>query len=914
MKKIYIILTIITGAFLAASCLENHEPDGLKNLRSSKAEYQRAEAAYVLAEAAYQNALAEYRKAETEGQILLNELQKINNQIREQDLEIERINTEKERLALVRDSIDTEIYKLNLELANAALEAEKERIASEIAKYEKMRKGYEAEIAEYDRQIVEAELEILNFRNQMELRAEQHKEQMYILQQATAEAEAAYKEALADIAASDSLLTDLEKEQLEKAIERVETARQAVTRLQNTVTGLNNQLLDLEVKYNYNYETAVLDAEYEIKTDSLALELTKLRKEQFDATVDGISTDNYLSRISDLKAAIVGFEEDIDALTLSNQELQKKQRLYQDSIDQANADMNRLSGEISQIDAMINAIENEFYNPVNSYSVNLPADKSLAQTLVEQMFVALKASNFGIEGLTFDEASGRWTFPAELTVKQNFQFAYNALSYVNNWLEKYVKSDNEIAQLTQNLATFKGNFNAPYNYGGTKELYDTTLNRYRKSLAAYQKDAAAYRMGQGYDLQAEVQDAYDEFTAIATPTDAQIQAILDAVKEYVELRFSIENYPTPDLTLLTLEQYKAGSININDYINYNGTLAEATCLSGGSCMNTKEYAQQLWGYSQRNRVVELDRNTFGKDFSLVVIPGAEFSWNKNSVVLVNAGDIRIEMEREGMNISGTTALVDSYGNVIYNYFSLNEDGYWIDCLRSEILISTAQTILDYQSEVREYKAYIQGLIDALRQAEADMEASLEPYEQNKKDKGQEQQNLLLKIADLRSAQDFVNLDINANIAEQQVLRDNVNEYNNMITVVEGLFDPEGKVQDAIDIFNYHFGYQPGDEEYLEAEDFTEKTPEQIAVICEMMKTVFEDQVIIAQETLLNAKADYEKILNGLLKDDDDSYFTEKIADLQARLDDAKAALGTQIAVYEQYVKELNSLLALLFGE
>ena len=90
MKKIiYSLVIMIAAGSLFTSCIEQVEPEGIKNLRDAKAEYiralkdlraadaefRRAEAALKQADARYRDAETAWMNAQTENQNLLNELQ-----------------------------------------------------------------------------------------------------------------------------------------------------------------------------------------------------------------------------------------------------------------------------------------------------------------------------------------------------------------------------------------------------------------------------------------------------------------------------------------------------------------------------------------------------------------------------------------------------------------------------------------------------------------------------------------------------------------------------------------------------------------------------------------------------------------------------------------------------------------------
>ena len=145
MKKIiYSLVIMIAAGSLFTSCIEQVEPEGIKNLRDAKAEYIRALKDLRAADAEFQRASAEVQRAEA----ALRQAQ------------ADKIKAETDAYTKMQ-ALERELKEIEIELAGAELEARKAEIAAEIEGIELMmeeiRKAHEINMVELEEELAEAQ-------------------------------------------------------------------------------------------------------------------------------------------------------------------------------------------------------------------------------------------------------------------------------------------------------------------------------------------------------------------------------------------------------------------------------------------------------------------------------------------------------------------------------------------------------------------------------------------------------------------------------------------------------------------------------------------------------------------------------------------------------------------------------------
>lgn len=897
-----LLLSLGMMCLMSTSCLENKEPYGLEDLRNAKSEWYQAQSQLKAAETAVRNADTEYQNALTEGKRAMNELQQIDNQIQAQLLEQKKLAVEHAALEYTRDSIDTEIKRLEIESANAQLEADKEFFATQIAEYQKLKKQYEADIKGYEADIAMKERDILDLRYQMEVLTEEHLAKMYELQEKTAIAERNYHDALAAIAASDSLLSESEKQQLEGAIARVDEARGKVSGKKAEIDKLTNDILDLRISLQYDSEILLLQAANKVKTDSLGLELAKENRNLMTGLLDGISTDNYLARIADMKAERDRLTQLGNNLAIQAQELEKQSRLAQDTID-------RLDNEITAIYDLYTTQNNNIINTGNAFytgtatrSIPLPTDPTLKQMVTDQIFYAIYAELYTFkdyqgndvdyymkepDGLVF--ADGRYVMPDTWEFTETFDWNRVFIPFMRDiYISTFLLSGNDLAVLNSEIAVMEADFLR------LKEDYDTTLARFIKYRDLSQAQITEYRMGQNYDLQAEVIDAYNGLLAKTDPTDADIQAVLDAVKTYIDLRFAIENNGTkPDAAQLTVANYRTGTIDLSDYINYAGyyPLSESTCQPGGTLYETGDAAYKLWG--QRDRTVEFGAADFPN--------GLPFVWDSkngsnpkgNTYILSNdyTGNI---LSSEGFSVSRTSLTTNLF---LYRYATGITVNYslWYDYVTTEYHIEFLKGLTASTAAVKEWKAVLDSFIAGIQAEEEAFEATVSEME-NERDRSYE------KIAVLTAEKRKVTARKLAIDTEKAFLNEQKGIYNDGITSLNGWINDVTALFEDTDLGALLSRYG------LSAETLTEEPEATVKAIIEMIKAILENNVILQEKALAESERAYQDELNGLTDR------AEEISDKENELEMLKVELEALITAYENYVEQLNSLMSLLYEE
>ena len=183
MKKIiYSLVIMIAAGSLFTSCIEQVEPEGIKNLRDAKAEYIRALKDLRAADAEFQRASAEVQRAEA----ALRQAQ------------ADKIKAETDAYTQMQ-ALERQLKAIEIELAGAELEARKAEIAAEIEgielTMEEIRKAHEINMVE--------------------------------LEEALAEAQESLRKTLRDIALASQDLTANEKAAVKAAIDEYEAAYNA---------------------------------------------------------------------------------------------------------------------------------------------------------------------------------------------------------------------------------------------------------------------------------------------------------------------------------------------------------------------------------------------------------------------------------------------------------------------------------------------------------------------------------------------------------------------------------------------------------------------------------------------------------------------------------------------------------------
>ncbi len=183
MKKIiYSLVIMIAAGSLFTSCIEQVEPEGIKNLRDAKAEYIRALKDLRAADAEFQRASAEVQRAEAA--------------LRQAQADAIKAQTE---CYVQMQALERELKALEVEAAAAELEARKAEIAAEI-------EGIQLTMEE--------------------IRA-QHEVNMVGYQEDLAKAQEALRKTLRDIALASQDLTANEKAAVAAAIDEYEAAYNA---------------------------------------------------------------------------------------------------------------------------------------------------------------------------------------------------------------------------------------------------------------------------------------------------------------------------------------------------------------------------------------------------------------------------------------------------------------------------------------------------------------------------------------------------------------------------------------------------------------------------------------------------------------------------------------------------------------
>ncbi len=260
-KWTYLVATLLMAGTTATftGCIDTDEPAGITELRGAKSELIKAQAAVKLVE-------VEWQKAQVANQELQNAALEISNKAAEIRLQLEELNVQ--------------MRKLQVEAQEATTAEAKARAEAEIARLEVEKTEHE---------------------NRKALLAEQFKADMILAEEATARAQETYRQAMEAIEAGKLLLSDGEKDIIEKAQERFRIASD----------GLDRYYGDLKTARDDYYNTLVnpnlptlASLQAELKLAQLAVEKKEIllnEKNNMLALAEDFDAAAWDDKILDLK-------------------------------------------------------------------------------------------------------------------------------------------------------------------------------------------------------------------------------------------------------------------------------------------------------------------------------------------------------------------------------------------------------------------------------------------------------------------------------------------------------------------------------------------------------------------------------------------------------------------------------------
>lgn len=537
MKKIFLIGAAALGMFfMTTSCMDNTEPAGIEEMRMAKSELLRAEALYKQALAATEQANAAIKQADAEYKELVNQLKEIEVQEAQLDLEVRQAQQEYELALLEFD------YQM--------------QVASDSAEIMRL----QAEIAGYEWIILDKQLGMDTLSHKREQALEEHKANMFDLQQKTAEAQELYENALAKIEAASYGLTEEEKGSLAIMIQNMKNARDALNQAENIVVDKQSALL--AAQYALGRDTVYYQTYYQILVDAQYREVVKAQEVLTEAQAMDFTDVDKLT-------------EEKETLEAENETLTREiADLRRQASDKAAAELDPLNNQLNVIQGQIDAIThsiNELYVDLgynyNNGSVTGPQDypgataerhvfeleipEAIVPDVADKFNQAFGTANNSLDPNNkpndteviiisgFEKVDGEWTLPGgiyswEATYETTKKILFNTTS--NTGLLK------TIANLAIDPAQLS-NYQLILSEQEAKKAeidadYAFYLDVYNKGLAEFNTLAAEYGITYNSawefvadkdNLLAKATEAYKAYTAAATPTAAQTEAFVVAV-------------------------------------------------------------------------------------------------------------------------------------------------------------------------------------------------------------------------------------------------------------------------------------------------------------------------------------------------------------------------------------------------
>lgn len=277
-KWTYLVATLLMAGTTATftGCIDTDEPEGIVNLRGAKSELIKAEAAVKLVE-------VEWQKAQVANMELQNKALELANQKAEYDNQLK--------------ALDVKLKELDVELKQAKNEAEKARLQAEIAQSNADKKAIE---------------------NQMALEAEAFKVAMLNAQTATAQAQAAYEQAIQDIELAKLTLSDAEQQQ-------ITTAQKFLTSVASVMNGKYQALANAQTEY-YN----ALMSPTMPSIGKLQAQLAKAQAEVEAAEI-----------ILNAKSEMLALAEDFDAAAWDTKKAEYKKEISQYESEKGKAELEK---------------------------------------------------------------------------------------------------------------------------------------------------------------------------------------------------------------------------------------------------------------------------------------------------------------------------------------------------------------------------------------------------------------------------------------------------------------------------------------------------------------------------------------------------------------------------------------------
>lgn len=535
MKKILLIGTAALGMFfMTTSCLENTEPAGIEAMRQARAELISAQAAYEQAKVTLLNAQTALQEAQTQNQILENNLKELEIQEKQLNLEYQE----------AKYDYDMRILELDYARRAGADEA--------------YLKALEVEIAGYEYDLLKNEIDMEELELQRQEMVEEHKASLLRLQQATAEAQKDYEEAIRNLEALKHTLTAEEKTIVDTYTAEIDALSGELETAENTLVGA--QTAYLEAKYNWSQDSVLLDKKYTraVELAQAALDDANAELEEANA-LDFTDEEALLTQKAELEAEIDAIRKQQDDLKMQAEDLKLTLEVPEAEIAAIDTVIKGLDRQIEELDLEIKALRAE--NPRTQLS--LPIDNAIVAHFVGQFFeTTVKADGnpyyYGDQyqepndpnyedALVFqsefekNEETNRYELPSGTvswtTTQDNHE---EILADLKEYLYTYELSEPQKAIVENYIEYWQNNAD---DIAAQNEYYKTMLTEARNEWYDL-RDKYLNPTDKPLDIKA--QEAYNELALIADLTAADVKErvteLLDIIRLEQQIRLAMSGY------------------------------------------------------------------------------------------------------------------------------------------------------------------------------------------------------------------------------------------------------------------------------------------------------------------------------------------------------------------------------------
>ena len=535
MKKILLIGTAALGMFfMTTSCLENVEPAGIEAMRQARAELISAQAAYEQAKVTLLNAQTALQEAQTQNQILENNLKELEIQEKQLNLEYQE----------AKYDYDMRILELDYARRAGADEA--------------YLKALEVEIAGYEYDLLKNEIDMEELELQRQEMVEEHKASLLRLQQATAEAQKDYEEAIRNLEALKHTLTAEEKAIVDTYTAEIDALSGELETAENTLVGA--QTAYLEAKYNWSQDSVLLDKKYTraVELAQAALDDANAELEEANA-LDFTDEEALLTQKAELEAEIDAIRKQQDDLEMQAEDLKLTLEVPEAEIAAIDTVIKGLDRQIEELKLEIDALRAE--NPRTQLS--LPIDNAIVAHFVGQFFeTTVKASGNSYyygdqyqdpdnqnyeDALVFqsefkyNEETNRYELPSGTvswtTTQDNHE---KILAALKEYLYDYELSEPQKAMAESNMKYYQSRAESiPEENASYKEELIEARNEWNELSNQYQ-----YTAKQPLDIKAA--EALSELSTIADLTAADVKervtVLLDTIRLEQQIRLAMTGY------------------------------------------------------------------------------------------------------------------------------------------------------------------------------------------------------------------------------------------------------------------------------------------------------------------------------------------------------------------------------------